>query len=289
MAIKSILVPLDAAETAEITLDTALMVGKRLEAHVDVLYVRSDAQKIEPHDRDYFSAATFEKLTQSLEMAAQKRAARVRDLFDTSCHRYEVPVVDGPPPVNQVSAAWTEDTGSSEEITARRGRLSDLIVMGRMPTASGRPAARTLNTALFDTGRPVLVTPPETPETVGTKVAIAWNGRTEATRAVGAALPFLVEAEKVTILTTETDRTPATVAPELAAYLACHGITAETWVFARRGDTPVAEALLKECQALGVDLLCMGAFSHSRVRELILGGVTRYVLAKAQVPIFMAH
>ncbi len=161
--------------------------------------------------------------------------------------------------------------------------------MGRLPTASGRPAAKMLNAALFDTGRPVLVTPPETPELVGTKVAIAWNGRTEATRAVAAALPFLQNAGKVVILTTETDRTPSSVAMELADYLACHHIEADTWVFARRGDTPVAEALLRECTALNIDLLVMGAFSHSRMRELILGGVTRYVLAKAQIPILMAH
>ena len=289
MAIRSIFVPLDFEEAAASTLETALIVGKGLEAHIDVLFVRYDTGKIEPHERDFFSAETFDKLAKSVEMAGEKRAKRVRDVCTDLCRRYGVPVVGGDPPLGAASATWGEETGQPEDVTARRGRLADLIVMGRTAAGSHRVSVRSLNAALFDTGRPVLVTPPAPPSSVGTRVAIAWNGRSEAARAVGAALPFLYQAEKVMILTTETDRTPASVAPELADYLAKHGVSADTWIFARRGDTPVGEALLKECQALDADLLVIGAFGRSRVRELILGGVTRHVLAGSAVPLLMAQ
>jgi nucleotide-binding universal stress UspA family protein len=132
------------------------------------------------------------------------------------------------------------------------------------------------------------VAPPSVPGALGGKVAISWNGSAQAARAVSAALPYITRSDGVVILTVESDRTSASAAPELAAYLAWHGVRAETKIFAP-ADRAVGAALLKECADAGADLLVMGAYTHSRVRQLILGGVTRHVLAEAAVPLFMAH
>ncbi|MFQ5619515.1 MAG: universal stress protein, partial [Rhodospirillales bacterium] len=146
----------------------------------------------------------------------------------------------------------------------------------------------TLNAALFETGRPVLVAPPSAPAVLGRKVAISWNGSAQAARAVAAALPYIMRSDGVVILTVESDRTSASAAPELAAYLAWHGVRAETKFFSPTNRS-IGAALLKECADAGADLLVMGAYTHSRMRQLILGGVTRHVLAEATVPLFMAH
>ena len=156
-------------------------------------------------------------------------------------------------------------------------------------------ATLTLNAALFDSGRPVLVTPPgdqggaSKPFSVGGHVAISWNGSAEAARSVGSAMGLISKADKVTVLTVDSDRTSAARAPELADYLEWHGVVPDTRTFSADSGPSIGEALLAECGTLGVDLLVMGAYTHSRVRQLILGGVTRHVLEQATLPLFMAH
>jgi nucleotide-binding universal stress UspA family protein len=133
----------------------------------------------------------------------------------------------------------------------------------------------------------VLVAPPKAPAKLGGTVAIAWNGSAQAARAVEGALPFLAGA-KVTVLTAaEKDEFVAAPA-ELSAYLAWHGVSASTATVEADSDA-AGEALLAEAGKLGADLLVMGGYGHSRVREVILGGVTYHVLGNAEIPVLMAH
>ncbi|MCH7937805.1 MAG: universal stress protein [Proteobacteria bacterium] len=90
-------------------------------------------------------------------------------------------------------------------------------------------------------------------------------------------------------MTVSSERTSAARAPELAEYLEWHGISAATRTFDSEGRKLIGAPLLKECADAGVDLLVMGAYTHSRMRQLILGGVTRHVLEEAAIPLFMAH
>ncbi len=153
----------------------------------------------------------------------------------------------------------------------------------------------TLNAALFDTGRPVLVAPPaggdapSKPFSADGHVAVSWNGSAPTARAVGSAMGLIAKTDKVTVLTAASDQTSAPRAPELAAYLEWHRIVPEIRTFTSDGGPSIGKALLAECSSLGVDLLMMGAYAHSRVRQLILGGLTRHVLEHAALPLFMAH
>jgi len=104
-----------------------------------------------------------------------------------------------------------------------------------------------------------------------------------------AALPFLVDAETVTILTAESERTAAAAADNAKVYLARHGVRAETQVFSKNANPPVGKALLDYCRQYDADMLVMGAYSHSRAHELLLGGVTSYMSSRADRPIFMVH
>jgi nucleotide-binding universal stress UspA family protein len=190
---------------------------------------------------------------------------------------------------------WSQVVGRNDEITARRGRLSDLIVVNHPTVSSDVLDTLTLNAALFDTGRPVLVA-----QRLGKNLAINslstdchmgiyWNGSIQSVRAFSAAIDLIVKAKNITIMTAERDQVSLAQVPELVNYLERHGIVASTSIFRSGGGQSIGAALLAECSQIGVNFLVMGAYAQSRVRQLILGGVTRHVLEHARLPLFMAH
>jgi nucleotide-binding universal stress UspA family protein len=184
-----------------------------------------------------------------------------------------------------LQAVWRESTGRETDIVANAGRLVDLIVIGKPDAETETPLAATLDAALFDTGRPVLVAPAAA--AVGNRIVIAWNGSAQAARVVAAALPFLRLAEQVTVATVG-DIGRSASAADLVAYLGLHGVKAVHEALAADHATAGA-TLLSYAGRSQADLLVMGAYGHSRLREMILGGATRDVLAATTVPLLMAH
>ena len=288
MSIRTMLIPLDGSEAAGSALSLAFIAAADLDAHVDVLHVSADPRDAVPLLGEGMSGAMIEEMIEMAEAGAKEKSAAARAMFETAISKHGIPVVEGPGGKDGASAAWIEDTGREEEVAVWRGRLSDLIVVGRPTGDSDASRTMTLNAALTETGRPVLVAPPACPETLGRKVAVSWNGSREAARAVANALPLIERSGSVIILTADTDRTSVSIAPELAAYLAWHGITAEPRAFTPEGRG-VGEALLKECTAANADLLVLGAYTRSRMRQLLMGGVTTHVLAATEVPLFMTR
>ena len=293
MSIRMILVPFDGSEAAKPALETALAVGREFKAHVEVLHVGVDAKDVVPLLGEGMSGPMIEEMIGLAEKEAAGRVEKARRMFDAACAG-AVPIVE-PPPEGPAEAGflvkWAEATGREDEIIGNRGRLADLVIVARTTPDSDASSALTLKAALFESGHPVLVATAEaagTAPVLGTRVAIAWNGSTQAARAVTAAIPFLQRASGVTILTADSVRTSSDVIPALIDYLARHGVAAEARASSPAGRH-VGEVMLKECVDLGVEMLVMGAYTHSRMRQLILGGVTRYVLAEARIPLFMAH
>ena len=288
MTVRTILVPFDGSETAKPVIELGLTPGQNPSAHVVVLHVSPDPKDTIPLLGEGMSVTMVEDMIKIAEKESGDRAAQGRRMFEDLVEKLSLGVIEKPE-ASGPSAAWIEETGRDEEITARHGRLADLIVVGRPTETSNVSTTLTLNAALFDTGRPVFVTPPGGAPDFGKHVAISWNGSAQSARAVGSALPLIAAAKKVTVLTADSDRTSAARAPELASYLEWHGIKPDTRTFAVDGRQPVGTALLAECADAGADLLVMGAYTHSRMRQLILGGVTRRVLEEAQIPLYMAH
>lgn len=288
MPIKTILVPLDGTEGAQLVLDAAFAVAQHLSAHVEVLHVRADSKNAVPLLGEGMSGAMIEEMIDLAEKEALTRAQKARAMFEEACRRLSLPVVDAPPGPQGPSAAWVEETGREDEVAAQRGRLADLIVVARPTQDSDVTFRMTLNAAIRETGRPVLVIPPGVAKVAARKVAIAWNGSHESSRAVRLAMTFVESADEVFILTAEGGGTRAAAASQLATYLAWHGIQAKTRTF-EIADRAGGEDLLKECKGAGADLLIMGAYTQSRVRTLILGGVTSHVLGHADMPVVMAR
>lgn len=288
MTIRKIFVLLDGADTSKSALVAAFMVGRNLRAHVDVVHVRSDPRDVMPLLGDDVSGLMVEDMISLAGKEAEERTIRARGMFDGMCAHYAVAVINKAADMDSTSAAWTEITGREDELTARIGRLSDMIVVGRPTSDSDSSITMNLHAAIFESGRLVLVAPPKAPVVLGNKVAVSWNGSAQAARAVASAMPVIKAAKEVLILSAESERTPSGATSELADYLAWHGVTATARAI-RSASHPVGETILKECAEAGTDTLVMGAYTHSRMRQLVLGGVTRHMLENAEIPLLMAH
>jgi nucleotide-binding universal stress UspA family protein len=286
---RTILACLSDADTAPATLGLALLVGREHAAHVEALHVRIDPADAVPLVGEGMSGAMVEEMLGIAERQAVERAQGIYALFDQICVRQGIPRAEAPFSDPQLSAHWREEVGQEEEVLALAGRLTDMLVVARPMPESDAPSVMTLNAALLESGRPLLLAPPNLPSSVGKNIAVFWNGSIESTRAVAAALPFLRQAETVVILSAreENDAQPS----ELGKYLAWHGISASEHAFspAGTGGSQVAQMLLDEAVTRGADLVVMGAYTHSRLRQLIMGGVTRHVLHSANLPVLLCH
>ncbi|MBE0531694.1 MAG: universal stress protein [Rhodospirillales bacterium] len=290
MPIKKILIAVRGSESSRSTIETGLLLAATLKAHAEVLHVLADPLHAVPAFGDGMTGRMADQLVSISEKDVAERARLARSMFDQYCIRNQVPVVTVNPPAGEFSAAWVEMIGYADALMRRRGRLADMIVLGKPTFKPKLATSMTAQAGLFETGRPVLIAPPDTPKAIGRNIAIAWNGSAEASRAVAAATNFFAAAEKVTVLTAESERTPAEAAQELADYLSLHGVRAETRIFAHMADKPLGgAALLKACDDVGADLLVMGAFIASGFRELIMGNATQQVLGEATIPVLMGH
>ena len=290
MPIKKILISLSGSETSKSTLETGLTLARHFSAHATVLHVRADSMSAVPAFGEGVTGKMADQIVSISEKDADEKARLARKMFEDVCAAAGAPVVNDNPPPGEFSVRLVEEIGRADQAMRHHGRLSDMIVVGK-PTFKPRLATTmTAQAGLFETGRCVVIAPPKAPAALGTHVAIAWNGSAEASRAVAAANNFFPNVSKVTVLTAESERTPAEVAQELADYLHLHGVAAEAKVFAHMADKPLGgTALLEACTEVGADLLVMGAFIASGFRELILGNATQQVLSEAQIPVLMGH
>ena len=201
------------------------------------------------------------------------RAKAVRAVFDT----WAAALPPG------LATDWIDVDGISELLVEERGRRADWIVMER-PHDYGT-SWQALRAAMFATDRPVLLVPSDCAVEFGRRVAIAWRDDERATRAVLAAIRCLARCERVYVLAGMRDGTPQ---PQVPAILLEHGITAELHVLKIR-EAPFGAALLRKAHELGADMLVMGAYQHSPLRELLLGGVTRHIMSHADLPVLLRH
>jgi nucleotide-binding universal stress UspA family protein len=181
-----------------------------------------------------------------------------------------------------LSASWREATGFESELVARLGRIFDLTVIARGSSHD------TVQAGLLETGRPMVLTPPAASETLGDTALLAWNASPQAARAAASALPFLQNAARVVVMSVGNGPEPAPTADELVGALAWHGVAAEAHRI-EQGSRRVRDILLVEASAMAADLLVIGAYSHSRMRQVVFGGVTEHMLDHAELPVLMAH
>jgi nucleotide-binding universal stress UspA family protein len=192
-----------------------------------------------------------------------------------------------------IAGEWRLGEGPAHEVVATSGRYADLVVVGQdNPDEWAFGNVPDLAVELvFAVGRPVLVVPYiGAPATLGERIMVAWDGSREATRAVNDALPLLERAKHVTVLAINpTGRRDGDIpSADICLHLARHGVEAEA-AHVESGEIGVGDMLLSRAADDGADMIVMGAYGHSRLREMALGGVTRNLLAHMTVPVLMSH
>lgn len=288
MAIRKILLPLTGTAAGEAALSTALMIARLWNAHVTCLHVRVDSRDVAPLAGEGLSGAMIEEMMSATEKESSERAHAVRTMFERFVTQHGVTVGEGRPHADHATASFAAVTGREEDLVAQLARLSDLTVVPHPDAGEDVSSSDALHAVLFDSGRPVLISPQVAPTTIGTRVCVAWNGTAESAASVLAVLPWMQRAEAVRILSAEGYQRRGPAAPDLISYLALHGVQADVSVF-HTVNGSVGAGLLAAAAEFDCDLLSMGAYSHSRLRQLILGGVTRHVLENATLPVMMSR
>jgi nucleotide-binding universal stress UspA family protein len=172
---------------------------------------------------------------------------------------------------------------------ARQGRLHDLTVVDAEPSSINVDRGL-IECLLIDSGRPVLVVPPGRDAFSCRRIVLAWDGSARAARAAADALPFLRAAESVEVVSVEgeKDLTDTLMGADIAPHLSRHGVKATVHCLAAvNGDA--AETLRDAATRFEADMIVMGGYVHSRLREMVLGGVTQSLLRQSPVTLFMAH
>jgi nucleotide-binding universal stress UspA family protein len=225
------------------------------------------------------------EVDRSLEREGQDRRDQARRLFASFMREHGVPL--GSAPGNAPSAEWREETGRQNAVVGTLGRVFDLIIVER-PAKLASLAEATLEDALFESGRPVLMAPPTALSTLGDCVLIAWNGSTETARTVALAMPLLQRAKSVQVVSVEGGMTPGPSGQDLAQTLLNDGIAVIARHVMARDRSP-GEVFLDEARAIGADLMVKGAYTQSRLRQMIFGGATRHIIMEATMPVLLAH
>jgi nucleotide-binding universal stress UspA family protein len=277
MKLKDLLVYVDHDPACEARVDLALALAARHEAHLTGLHVMTW-----PRLPGYAEAELPPSFLDLQRRQLVERAGEAEEMFHTQARRHGV------------RAEWRAAEGDLADRVKLHARYADLTVVGQgldIKNAPGDLAALPENLVL-GVGRPVLVIPRYGSfPTLGQSVLVAWNGSREATRAVNDAIPLLARAARVTVLSVDPEddgRRPRVPSADIALHLARHGIAAEA-ASTRGVDLGIGDLLLSRAADLSADLIVMGAYGHSRVREMVLGGATRHLLQHMTVPVLMSH
>lgn len=281
MQLKDILVHLDATEQAKTRLRLAADLARQHEAHLTGLLV-VDVMLPPIAGTDMGGGIALAELLEQMRQDALAKAAKVEAAFRERLR------LDG------IAGEWRQVEGPTPEVVVLHARYADLVVLGQEdPEGEELVAGLVIEQALFTSGRPVLLVPNAGRfETLGRRVLVGWNASREAARAVNDALPLIARAEAATVLAINPRRGLGGHGEEpgadIALHLARHGlkVSVEHTV---ASDVSDAEVLLNYAADLSADLLVIGAYGHSRFRELLLGGVTRTLLREVTIPVLMSH
>jgi nucleotide-binding universal stress UspA family protein len=296
--IKTILVAATGNDSDAAIFAAALAIARPFAAHLDVLHVRLDPVEIVvAMTTDAGGGALTAGLIEQLEQDSREREAKARENFTRFCAAAGLALSTAPPagatpmPSAELpSAEWHVETGDEPRWTAAYGVASDLIVAPRAADKDGG-ARPTLEAVLLESGRPLMIPAASAMPASFERIAIAWKPTPQAARAVAAAMPFLARAKEIVVMTVEDSEAASPTehrdTDRLVRNLAWHGIAATTALL--KPGPEGAGATLLSSAANRADLLVMGGYGHSRLREWVFGGVTQLVLADAPLPVLIAH
>ncbi|PWC36424.1 universal stress protein [Azospirillum sp. TSO35-2] len=279
MALKDFLVVVDDAPASAARLDLAARLAVRADAHLTALYAVNDM--VLP---GYIEVEIPQEVRDTRRHVRKEQNERMVAAFDDAMRHHGL----------TDRSEWLSVEGDPTIAAAVHGRYADLVVVGQPDPERDRdlPVAQPAD-LLFECGRPMLVVPYAGRfATVGERVLVGWNGSREAARAVGDAMPLLATAKRVLVMAANPKPGPNGLGDEPCADIARHLSRHNCRVEATHIATDVVEpgdTLLNMAADESCDLLVMGAYGRSRLRELVLGGMTRFMLQHMTIPVLMSH
>ena len=287
MPIAKILVAASGAEEGRGAIETALLLGMRFKAHVEAINVRRNPRDAVAFMTEGMTGAVIEEIIATAERDIDRRADSAAADLDAIAKRLGMEI-GRRPARGQASVAFRQDEGREDEVIAERGRLCDLVVAAR-PTADGDAKEEVVaESVLMESGSGLLLVPAGHVSDLSGGAAVAWNGSAEAARAVHRAMPLLRKADKVAIMAPEEGSMRGPGPDALAGYLALHDIPCHVHNLPTNW-TNIGDTLLEIARTEGAAFIVMGAFSQGKLRQLILGGATRFMLNRASLPVLFTH
>jgi nucleotide-binding universal stress UspA family protein len=274
---KTLLVPVDERQRSTRSIELAGRLAREFDAHVVGLFVQPA-----PYIPGVAHLEGGQKLAEDLrEKLIREPSRRAKAQFDACVGAAGI-----------TAAEWRTAEGDRADAVALHARYADLLIINQTDPGDA-DASQFASAVLLSLGRPALLVPYAGEfSSVGTNVLVAWNASREAARAVTDALPLLRRAERVVVMAVDAHASPAghgeSPGADIAVFLARHGVKAEAAPTVSSG-VDVGNTILSRASDQGADLIVMGAYGHSRVREIVLGGATRTLLQSMTVPVLMSH
>ena len=280
MTMKTILIPTENDRSMQSALETALLLARRCDSYMEGFALRWGISELVGVDVVGVSLKTYKQ-------DIPEEAEQSREMFESFMQTHDVPRSRGR--AGSLSFGWLDDAPAGDSFVGSYGRVFDVIVMSRSDGSSTVLHNRAIESGLFESGRPILLSTASPPRQIATHVLVAWNCSTEQARATALAMSLLQRANRVTVLTvTGGTGVPGPTAEQMVRYLQRNRVVAEPLTIELNGRN-TGEAILATADSLGCDLLIRGAYTQSRLRQMLFGGATQHVLENAALPILIAH
>jgi len=287
---KTILVPTSGSSTDEVVFAVALAVSRCFEAHLQFVHVHLSpaAAALQVPHFEFCQGQAINATLEALRNEGKHLASSARQHFEQFCSLNEVRIRETPDSVGGITASLIEEVDKPVARLVSHARHSDLIVLGRRHR--DHLPRGLIESVLVGGGRPIIIAHDAPPRNLTGTIVVGWKETPEAARALAAALPLLKQAQRVVLLGIAEEQAPARAAYEdVARQLAWHGIDAEITIVGGNGSFPAATMLPQAATQLRADLLVVGGFGRTPVRELVFGGVTQSLINSASFPVFILH
>ena len=278
---KSILLPVEQNTCVDAGFAAAALLANRFEAETECIALK-------PSVVDFIAPDPVVVVLPQTGFTDAEAIKVARDRFDAFT-AISGTAISGTATSGKSRLRWSSRQPIDDAGLASLSRLFDITIVGRPGIGRNEPRMTTLEAALFESGRPILMVPPNVPRTLGTNILVHWNASTETARVINDAMPFLLRAEKVTLLSVDGNMVAGPRPAEMLEYLARHGIKGSEAQTRPANKGGAGEAILVEARKIGADLILKGAYTQSRLRQMIFGGATQHILQASDIPVILSH
>ncbi|MEQ8507874.1 MAG: universal stress protein [Rhodospirillaceae bacterium] len=287
-AVKTILVPLTGDVPAPHVVSAALEIAKSFDGHVLGTDTTRDPQVYGGDLSIGINGPYYGELYKTAEKIIEHMRESAKSTFDGTCKKQSLTMTRQPTSHVGATYFWLPDKQRLDNPVLTVGRLSDLIVVDQPRSKVAFNETETLEASLFDTGRPVLMVPKHIDGFKPNHIAISWNGSKSVSKALSESLPLLEKVDSISIIQIGDIPTGNPDANLASDYLNWHGVKAVIHRVEHDGLSD-GEALINTCEDIKADLVVMGAYARSPVREIIFGGMTRHMISHSKIPVFFSH